>query len=408
MNEEFGMRKADCGRPRSRGACAPSFRKPHSAIRNRRRALTLVELMVSIAIVAILATLLLGAAAVAGETARDARSKSLVARLHTLLIERYDGYRNARVELRPYTDTPPYRPRLVAACGFLGLSATNPPPNDPRIEALTRLAATRELMKFEMPDRWSDVVGDVVPASPVAIPTVRPLNAADGLFPRYLAQTPPLYAVYARAYNRLVGQTNSVTKVINTADDIVANEGAELLYLVVINATADGEARSLFKQGDQGDTDGDGAPEFLDGWGRPISFVRWAPGFDSDAQLSAPRLNRLYDRQAGAPAAKREVVDRALREDHDPFDLFGLDRHDLSEYRGASDPTGLRGWRLAPLVASPGGDGELGLDLRAGAATRLDPYFRFSGPSWIGQVIDAEAAADNLHSHRVGALSRKR
>ena len=53
-------------------------------ISKNRGGFTLVELLIAISIVAILATLLLGAAATAGETARDARTKSLVARLHTL------------------------------------------------------------------------------------------------------------------------------------------------------------------------------------------------------------------------------------------------------------------------------------------------------------------------------------
>ena len=34
-----------------------------------------------------------------------------------------------------------------------------------------------------------------------------------------------------------------------------------------------------------GDTDDDGAPEFLDGWGRPIEFIRWPTGFAERSDL---------------------------------------------------------------------------------------------------------------------------
>ena len=69
------------------------------------------------------------------------------------------------------------------------------------------------------------------------------------------------------------------------------NQSAECLYMIVINACGDGEAKTLFSESTIGDTDGDGAPEFLDGWGHPISFLRWAPGFVSDIQLNVNDLS---------------------------------------------------------------------------------------------------------------------
>ena len=39
------------------------------------------------------------------------------------------------------------------------------------------------------------------------------------------------------------------------------------------------EAMEQFSQSEIGDTDHNGYPEFLDGWGKPIFFLRWAPGF---------------------------------------------------------------------------------------------------------------------------------
>ena len=53
------------------------------------------------------------------------------------------------------------------------------------------------------------------------------------------------------------------------------------------------EAMEQFSASEIGDTDGNGYPEFLDGWGRPIWFLRWAPGFSpySDIQTTDPTNN---------------------------------------------------------------------------------------------------------------------
>src|SRR5690606_16654245 len=39
-----------------------------------------------------------------------------------------------------------------------------------------------------------------------------------------------------------------------------------------------------FTASEIGDIDGDGLFEFVDAWERPISFLRWAPGFESAMQ----------------------------------------------------------------------------------------------------------------------------
>ena len=54
-----------------------------------------------------------------------------------------------------------------------------------------------------------------------------------------------------------------------------ANEAAECLYMIVMLSTPD--ARSQFSDSEIGDTDNNGFPEFLDGWGNPIFFLRWSP-----------------------------------------------------------------------------------------------------------------------------------
>ncbi len=64
------------------------------------RGVTLIELLITIMIISILAAAVLGVAAVAGETAREAKTRSIISRIHTLLMEQYDTYTNRRVKLR--------------------------------------------------------------------------------------------------------------------------------------------------------------------------------------------------------------------------------------------------------------------------------------------------------------------
>ena len=81
------------------------------------------------------------------------------------------------------------------------------------------------------------------------------------------------------------------------------------------------EAMEQFSQSEIGDTDHNGYPEFLDGWGRPIFFLRWAPGFCSRRLSCHPG------------------PDRQSNTDHDPFDPRRVDQN---------------AYHLIPLIYSDG------------------------------------------------------
>lgn len=186
------------------------------------------------------------------------------------------------------------------------------------------------------------------------------------------------------------------------------NESAECLYLVIMNACGDGESRTLFPESNIGDTDGDGAPEFIDGWGHPISFLRWAPGFNSDVQLSVDKLNAMSTSQDRA---------NAIAGDHDPFDLYRVDS---------------QAFRLIPLVYSNGRDETSGIDHEDAYVTwrvspsnsmnfntsdptkplisspQLTPYVpiapnRFFGsPDHLNLAAGRKASTDNINNHLIG------
>lgn len=232
---------------------------------------------------------------------------------------------------------------------------------------------------MDMPDRWSDVLLAAVGNTPQA--------------PLYTAQRTELSNNYLRRYSALLIRVNSISGATNTAAEIKANQSAECLYMMVMLATGDGEARSLFGENDIGDTDGDGAPELLDGWGHPISFLRWAPGFNSQIQLN---LNELTN------SMTVDEANKAVAGDHDPFDLFRAQ---------------LKAYRLVPLIYSRGRDDSAGIVTNDDDVTwrptanvsvnsappylqpQLDPYFAMS--NILGTTID-ETATDNVHNHLLG------
>jgi hypothetical protein len=340
--------------------------------------------LITITIISILAALVLGVAAVAAEKARENHSRHVVTRLHTLLTQFYDSFKTRRVRLDQDVL------QAIQDADFRN--------NFDRGRALAeaRLYALREIMLLEIPDRWSDVLLQDIGTGQVPI-----FSAKE---PLYLNERTDLANVYLRRYRRLIGHKNSISGEDNTPGDIRLNQGAECLYMVITLATGDGEARSQFAEKSIGDTDGDGAPEFLDGWGNPIEFLRWAPGFDSQIELSLPALDLMTPSEA----------DAAVANDHDPFDVF----------RAEADA-----FRLVPLIYSAGRDEEYGIYdaslyvawLHTSPAPtvntnqppyvepQLTPYVKpASLPYYLGVsngLIDpslSDTATDNVHNHLLG------
>ncbi len=340
-----------------------------------RSGVTLVELLIVITIITILASLILGVAAVAGETARKAQTKTTVQRIHKLLMEHYDTYKTRRVAVRQ---------QVLEDIETRLLNKQITPAIAGRRKAEARLNALRELMIMEIPDRWSDITLSPNP-NQIGYPYFLDVSKSA-------VRRTDLSAMYLRRYQQLKQQNNNWPT--------VENQSAECLYLLITLATGDGEARSQFGESAIGDTDGDGAFEFLDAWGNPIGFLRAAPGFDSVIQVDANTL--------GMPQANNQVWMTAASGDHDPFDLYRVDAG---------------GIRLIPLVFSAGGDGEYGLimmdeyvplrgipNIQAAAnisswPQRL-PYFPVSDENgndvFLGTAFDRGAATDNIHNHLLG------
>lgn len=230
-------------------------RRPRDRSHARTAGFTLIELLITVTVIGIMASMVLFAMFQATETARVKKTEAMIASLDAIIRVRWESYATRRVPI------------------------TVPPNSPPNVAGKLRLDAQRELMRMELPERWTDIAvidgaatppADFVPAGPISLPA--PPSAWHGYLRRVqsihqlgLSQSPP--------------RKDWPTKEF---------QAAECLYLIVTAvASEDGDATDVFKADSIGDKDGDGAQEFLDAWGTPISFLRWAPAFTSERQTIA-------------------------------------------------------------------------------------------------------------------------
>jgi prepilin-type N-terminal cleavage/methylation domain-containing protein len=261
---------------------------------------TLIELLITMAIMAILTAAMTYVMAGAQESAKIAKTRSLIARLHGLVMQKYESYR--------------YR-RLPVAIPS-GLS--------PQDAAKVRCDVIRQLMRLEMPDRWTDVTDKLVR---ITIP-------ATGA---KIDMQPPACSQAYRAFYRSVVNTAAFQK--NGID----HQGAKCLYLLVTMGLEDNDERENFSEGDIADFDKTGCKVFLDAWGNPIEYLRWAPGFVSPLQPAQPGTH-------GIPATARDL---RMPDQTDPMGVYGAPQSTTTAAASKKPDT----FALYPLIYSAGPDG---------------------------------------------------
>jgi type II secretory pathway pseudopilin PulG len=352
-----------------------------------------VEMLIVISIMSIMASAVMFALFGVMEEAKAARTKNQIAKLHVLIMERWESYQTRAVRLP------------IGASG------------NARTKAILRLYALRELMRCELPDRITDVND---PPTPIL-----------GTMPPTAMAQPSLW----RAYRRRVVASVGASWFQNTQPPSAAgpywsfeHEGAECLYLIISNMReGDTNAIDFFRENEIGDVDADGMPEILDGWGNPIAFLRWAPGFatlpgpdgawgvagtDDDGDGSTDNQT-----EAGAIGSDdiSEIQSRDASISPDPFDLLRLDSR-WSDASSTNDP-----YALYPLIYSAGPDKEYGINstydvdsMAAGeqlfhyasppaSALANDPYHIGTvGGNQIMFGTPALTALDNLSNHGLG------
>ncbi len=322
-------------------------------------AFTLVELLVVMTILAILASMVLFALASAQESARYDKTQATISKLNALIMAKYESYRTRRV------------PITIPAGANTGVAAQY------------RLDALRDLMRMEMPDRYSDITDDPVTYTDPSNPSTSPKISVPAV---------------TRSYRKQITSTKT--------DQF---ENAECLYLLVTLGLGDPDIMEQFSPSEIGDTDGDGMLEFHDGWDRPINFLRWAPGFSSPLQ---PWNVNATDALGNATASP--VYPTA----HDPFDPLHIYKPASGEpFFNPAVPAANQVYPpLYPLIYSPGPDHISDIQDGGGSpamqysttSPKNNPYATVSGgllgaptdlPSAFGPNDGVDNSIDNITNH---------
>jgi prepilin-type N-terminal cleavage/methylation domain-containing protein len=309
------------------------------------RGFTLVELMVVLVIVAMLASLTLAGLSGVRQRAKADKTRSTIRKIDSVIQPMYESYATRR----------------VPATG-----------GSPVARAVNRLMNLRVLMAVEMPDKWTDVGAAGVATS------------AQFAFARN--------AVYRR-YTAFKSVINATVPLSDPRFDMYAE--AEALMMILSLGGFEPNCMEQFRADELGDIDGDGAKEFLDGWGRPIIFIRWPAAFDTPFNnLSVPDPLDVM-RVSGPPVAAAS-----------PINVLVTNRMALLP----PPPAPVTDWHLNPLIFSPGPD-EAANDPLAGASG----YGLNKGAAWLssnpvtlpstcnanssGDASDPVAASDNITNY---------
>jgi len=255
--------------------------KPDSNVQ-RLSGFTLVELLVVIVILSILSALSLAGIQSARARGRISKTQSTIRKLSEIILPYYELYETRR----------PRIPRNVERY------------DDRDVTSEANRFALRRIMTMELPERSSDVTcifpyTDTPTQSQREYDRISPygqiFDRVEGNIPANDPSDLSLSEVtpFARRYRNLmltkVDQVNYRLK-----DDI---DSADLLYMIVMRgAAADADLTAHFRPDEIRDTDGNGLPEFVDGWNNPIKFLRWPVGFSSPLQPVNGQLGLVDDR----------------------------------------------------------------------------------------------------------------
>ena len=380
-----------------------------------RAGFSLVELLVVMAIIAILSSLSFVVLGRTGEAAREASTRTALRILSGALRERVDAFHEITASA---TQVDPDMPILKntrlfrdTVEAFNRWFALYNPPHPLQPHPLAAEAYVRKTMfKSLFPQRIEDLFG------------------YNGTSDNGGGDDSPMLA---RMYQSgTVRPTSWLGRNITTA----AADSSELLYLTLTEGDVYGLPPSEIDGIDKnliGDTDGDGNMEFLDGWGRPLQFYNWPTRLIKDdgatftgtvtvsgtayptASLLISNLPQVQSAGAVSSTKNRSRIDR---DPEDPLQslypgrsgYFVLYSASVTSTFNLQSPSGVIAAQrfhtnayhdpntaTMPLVVSAGPDGDLGLYLpTVSGANRLARV--------IATVDDCQALGDNLTNQQRG------
>ena len=303
---------------------------PRTSVLRQVDGFTLIELLVVMAIIALLSAALLVALTELQASTKKGRCQQQIKKIDQLIMQRWD-----EILHKPL-------PRIS--------NTLTPSTQGQRNQIL--LDARRELLRLELPERFDDFL---------TAPTV-------------LSRSPSTTTTFNNRLNQ-----------VNLVEARKFYQGAECLYLILsLMQDRDSSALDFFFPGEIGDTDNDGMPEILDGFGQPIGFLRWAPGFSYRPLIHNERDQSRYS----------DIQDiNADGDSPDATDMGSLDPR-LGDPITTNDP-----FNLFPLIMSAGRDGEFGMNFGADYTIGTqynDPFI----PSYHGEPIN-DYILDNISNHQI-------
>jgi prepilin-type N-terminal cleavage/methylation domain-containing protein len=282
----------------------------------RNHGFTLLELLLVIGIIGVLASMSLLVLADAANSAKISRAKVQIRKINGLIMERWESFETRTV---PFKLNP----------------ALNPSIRDARNAARIRLYALRELMRLELPDRYTDIL---------------PLNADPPAVNGTLQIPVPLDDGSAVQFQIGANSLNRFYRSQIQANFTPEFQGAECLYLILLSIQDEyGNGLEAFSDSEIGDVDEDGMKEILDPWGTPIDFLRWAPGYSETSEDLAASWTpppTIPSAAVRSPVQSGDPVN-----DPDPTDPLRADLRYQDTSVLTDDP-----YRLVPLIYSAGPD----------------------------------------------------
>lgn len=252
-------------------------------------AFTLIEILIVLTIVSVLAAALGVTITNMMTTAREAQTTATLRKIDGLIVERQQGLQRAfegRDFIRFVDDT---HDKLIK-----GDPANGIPQLYGLSERAVEAAARKDFARLFFPQRFIEMVDVRTPPS---------TQAADGIPDKI--QFDDIYST--------VNWTGTPIQTPVNHDPVT--ESSELLYFALTRMEVFGVPLTSvddFSTNEVADTDNDGLPEFVDGWGNPLRFYRWptrlfkpfglfgfngvpgAPGDDVDSPAGAD-FNDLYE-----------------------------------------------------------------------------------------------------------------